>query len=276
MAKEKTAETQDVSDTTPDTNRERSQIGFPYGDLDDASGVTKGVHQVGGNTCELNQLAAHLQMAASGGGFRQRLLTAKMFGLVSYGRETISLTALGGRLCDSKQEKTAKAYAFLTVPLYKQIYEKFKSGVLPPTNEALETAMVQVGVAKKVKDKARQTFQRSAQQAGFFWAGNDRLVMPKGSTATIDEPTDIEHKDSDETEKNKDKDTSGGGNNAGGGGRHPFIQGLLKEMPSEGSVWPTADRVKWLKAAAMIIDLIYTNEDTGKPLKIEVSADSAK
>lgn len=61
----------------------------------------------------------------------------------------------------------------------------------------------------------------------------------------------------------------------GEGSYHPFIQGLLKELPSEGTDWETADRVKWLNAAAMIFDLIYTDDETNKDLTIEASTDSA-
>jgi hypothetical protein len=130
--------------------------------------------------------------------------------------------------------------------------------------------MAGLGVAKKQTDKARQVFQRSAQQAGFFAYGQDRLVMPAVSGATPKAKKD-EHVVTPENPERKTTNDDGNG-----GGRHPFIQGLLKELPNEGKDWATADRVKWLKAAAMIFDLIYTNEDTGKPLKIEVSADSAK
>ena len=35
--------------------RERSTIGFPYGDLDTAMQVAKGVHEVGGSSCEIER-----------------------------------------------------------------------------------------------------------------------------------------------------------------------------------------------------------------------------
>ena len=51
--------------------------------------------------------------------------------------------------------------------------------MLPPA-AALEREMGQLGVASKQTGKARQAFERSAEQAGFFAHGADRLVMPVG------------------------------------------------------------------------------------------------
>ena len=251
-----------------DETRERSTIGFPYNDLDQAVRVANAVHRVGGTSCTREQLAADLKVTSTGGGFSLLMQTAKTFGFVTYGQGTIQLTQLGQQINDHRQEKAAKVSAFLTVPLYKAIYDKYKTGTIPPTT-ALENEMAGLGVAKKQTDKARQVFQRSAQQAGFFAHGQERLVLPAMGPGTTEPKKEEQSPIPDAPEKR----TSGDGN---GGGRHPFIQGLLKELPNEGNDWATADRVKWLKAAAMIFDLIYTNEDTGKPLKIEVSADSAK
>ena len=43
---------------------------------------------------------------------------------------------------------------------------------------ALERDMVSLGVAEKQKDKARQVFERSAEQSDFFYTGRMKLVMP--------------------------------------------------------------------------------------------------
>jgi hypothetical protein len=42
----------------------------------------------------------------------------------------------------------------------------------------LERELVQIGVAEKQKHTARLVLERSAQYAGFFEHGKDRLVMP--------------------------------------------------------------------------------------------------
>jgi hypothetical protein len=272
MAAEDALQDSDLNQT-PDTEgeRERSTIGFPYGDLDDAVAVAKAVHEVGGSSCEWEQLAAKLGQAATGGGFRQRALTAKTFGFITYSQGRVTLTALGSKICDSKQEKSAKAEAFLTVELYKTVYEKFKGGVLPPP-KGLEAEMVALGVANKQKEKARQVFQRSATQAGFFWSGQDRLVMPAKGNGEFAPQVDGSKDDPDK----KGKENLGGRGGGGGGDQHPFIQGLIKTLPPPESDWPMDGRRKWLQAASQIFELIYKDSDSKGSLRVEIQRDPAK
>lgn len=230
-----------------ESKREVSTIGFPYGDLDDAVGLTKAVHAVGGQGCEWEQLAGYLKVAASGGAFRARLAYARTYGLLDYGQGSISLTQLGLRAADPSQEDAARIDSFLTVPLYRKVYEKYKGYTLPPP-AALEREMGGMGVSSKQTDKARQVFERSARQAGFFWAGTDRLTLPviKGrpETRPIEQPAPEER-----------RHQNGGG--GGGDDLHPFIQGLLKTLPPPETAWPVTAQAKWLQTAASIFGLIY-------------------
>jgi hypothetical protein len=256
-----------------DGERERSTILFPYGDIEWAVKVAKGVHHVGGTSCQFDQLAAQLGMAASGGGFRTNLLTSKIFGLVTYGQGTVQLTALGQKACDPRTESAAKADAFLAVPLYRAVYERFRGTVLPPA-AALENEMGNLGVARKQTGKARQAFQRSAQQAGFFAFGADRLVMPSGGsggdqTTTEKKPQGVgQHGGAVVGQQG-----AGAGSGSGGGGTwHPFIEGLLKTLPAADTEWKADGRRKWLQAAANVFDLIYTDQDEGKTVVITVKS----
>jgi hypothetical protein len=40
----------------------------------------------------------------------------------------------------------------------------------------------------------------------------------------------------------------------------PLIQALMDRLPNSDSIWPIEDRAKWLKAAAMVFNLIYKTE----------------
>jgi hypothetical protein len=249
-----------ATETTESTERERSTVVFTYNDLDDAVAVAKGVHQAGGSGCEADQLAAQLNMAATGGGFRMKLLAAKTFGLINYTKDAIRLTPLGQRACDPTLEAAARAEAFLNVELFQKIFEKYKGFTLPPTNDALEAEMVTLGVAAKQKDKARQVFQRAAKQAGFFAHGPTRLIRP--TTVTTTPPTDLP--------KDEDKDKGKGGAGSGDGGDYPpFIKGLLKSLPKEGELWKIDSRRKWLQLAANAFDLMYTDDD-GREIEITI------
>ena len=269
MAVEEQADSPETDETSSDGEQRVSTIAFPWSDLDNAARVAKAVHNKGG-TLTLEQLAAELSVAVKGGGFRLMYAAAKIFGLVTLSQGNVTLTELGRRLNDPKAEKASKSEAFLTVPLYRAIYENHKTGTLPPAS-GLETEMFNLGVVKKATERARQVFQKSAQQAGFFAYGSDRLVLP----ATGSVPATPDRQRPVDEQKPHDKHKGDGGDD--GGGRHPFIAGLLKELPPEGADWPTVDRVKWLKTAAMLFEFIYKNGDnTARPLRIEVSSDSAK
>ncbi len=175
----------------------------------------------------------------------------RIFGLVEYERGTARLTPLGMRVVDPTQEADARVDSFLTVPLYKAIFEKYKGYTLPPP-AALEREMGELGVSSKQLGKARQAFDRSARQAGFYWAGIERLTLPvakgKPETRPITEPPP----------RQQLFGSGGGGGN--GDGYHPFIEGLLKTLPPVGQQWPVRDRAKWLRLAANAFDLIYEGD----------------
>jgi hypothetical protein len=119
--------------------------------------------------------------------------------------------------------------------------------------------MVTLGVSEKQKDRARLVFERSAEQAGFFEQGNQRLVMP-GVAYQPEAPR--------ENESEKPKSEPGGGHEPPSSELHPFIQGLIQTLPEPEDDWPVAGRVKWLQTAANIFDLIYKG-DGG--IKIEIA-----
>ncbi len=271
MAVEEREAPAEGEEASSEGERQISTIAFPWADLDNAARVANGIHNKGGITLTLEQLAAELGVAVKGGGFRLMYAAAKTFGLVTLNQGSVTLTDLGRRINDPKAEKAARAEAFLTVPLYHAIFESHKGGTLPPSS-GLETEMFNLGVVKKATERARQVFQKSAQQAGFFAYGTDRLVLPATGGIPVNAPDRPRQADE---QKPLDKQHKGDGGD--GGGRHPFIAGLLKELPAEGADWPTAERVKWLKTAAMLFEWIYKNGDNNaRPVRIEVSADSAK
>jgi hypothetical protein len=242
--------------------RSRSTIAFPYGDLDDALEVVRAIHSNAGNSCSLDQLGAYLgHDSVKSGAFRTKVNTARMFGAIETSRNNVALTQLGHRLIDPQQERQARAEAFLRVPLYNSIFERYRGrGTLPP-DLGLENELVSLGVAQKQKDKARQAFQRSAGQAGFFAHGRNRLVMPAGAGVPVDQPDGGEGDDGGDS-----------GGNGGGGGYtpppppppptrdlHPFIEGLLETLPKTGEEWSGPDQEQWLATAKNIFALIYKN-----------------
>lgn len=250
---------------TEKSTKERSTIEFPYLDEENAFEVAEGLHHIGG-TCELDQLAAHFNVSAQGGGFRLRLICARMFGLIDYDRGRISLTPLGHRAVDSQQQRAAKAEAFLNVPLYRALFDSHRGVTLPPP-VGLEKKMVSLGVAVKQADKARQAFQRSAKFAGYFEYGADRLVAPITTGNTV--PTSAGEDQG--TDNGRDDNGNEKRDNRQAQNLPPFIQGLIEKLPAPDEEWSLIDRAKWLTTAANIFDLMYTTgeEHTGLVVRLE-------
>jgi hypothetical protein len=259
-----------------DAAQAQSTIIFPNKDLDDAAAVARDAYERSGlGPCPLDELAAQAGTTMSGN-FRNKNSAARIFGFIEKdGQSTVKLTDLGARLVSAESESDAKAAAFLNVPLYSKIYEKYRGKLLPPT-KALEREMVTLGVIPTQASPARQIMQRSARQAGYFNSGEDRLVRPRatGSAAaeTIDQTTaDTPPSSSNQDDTPRRNGGSGGGN--GGGQYHPFVQGLLATLPEPGTLWTVEGRAAWLLAAAQNFTLIYKGE--GK-IDVQVSGKTDK
>jgi hypothetical protein len=104
-----------------------------------------------------------------------------------------------------------------------------------------------LGVSPKQKERARQTFMKSAQYAGFIDASSGRFVKP-GIAAREEAPLE-KHDDG--------KKRNSGSNGNEPPDLHPFVQGLLKELPKAGDIWPEDQRKLWLDTAASIFKMIY-------------------
>jgi hypothetical protein len=123
------------------------------------------------------------------------------------------------------------------------VYEKYK-GRLLPGDRVLEEDMIALGVAPKQKSRARQGFQRSAEQAKL---GKDRLVVPPG--VSLDSKPNEEGKGRKKMEaihvfsENLDLD--------------PMLLMLLASLPPSGSAWSNDARQQWLAILQRALDLIY-------------------
>lgn len=264
MAGKKAANVVDADQDDGDA-RQRSTIGFPYNNLGDAIEVAQAIHaNVGTGECDDLQLSAWMNLSPKSSGYRIQISAARMFGLIETSSGNHKLSPLGRMIVDPQRERVARAQAFQNVPLYKAIYEKYKGGVLPPA-AALERDIIGLGVAEKQTGRARQIFERSAEQGGYLEHGKNRLVMP--GVAMRDQTADKQDSD----EKNDDGGKFGGGNGGGGGSVDvdPIIAGLLKRLPKSGDAWPEADRKLWLQLLEGSFKLIYKDQSPGpssKPL----------
>jgi hypothetical protein len=214
--------------------RQRSRISFPYQDLDKAIAIAKTIYRnVGLGSCRKEQLATWLNFSSKSSGLRYLTSTAVTFGLIYADREDILLTAVGRMVVDAHLEREGRAKSFLIVPLFRAVFDKYKGGLIPPT-EVLESELVALGVARNLKSVARNVFERSAEQAGFYTIERDRLEMPtiRGDRVAMQSAAI---------------------------GLHPLIEVLLQVLPEAGSEWSESARSKWLQALSKSFDSIYRN-----------------
>lgn len=262
----------DIDDEGEGPRRDSSSIAWPYMDLDIAERVAVAVYQRAGlGVCELDSLAAELGHTLNGA-FRVKLATAKTFGLIAKGtRNSVQLTELGRTIVSEEATGRARVEAFLGVQLYSKIFDTYRGHKLPPPR-AIEAQMVTLGVAAKQKERARQVFERSAKQAGFFEDGPDRLVRPRwADKVTLSPSVTSDDAIAVTTGPDKPQPIACPPQEAPQGVakmNRPFIDGLLSKLPDEGSAWNSRDRVKWLKAAIGVFDLIYTGDDLQIQIRI--------
>ena len=249
---------------TADRKRFRSEIEFPYSDLESAVEVAQTIHSKAGTSCEIDELAAWMGQTATGGTFRTRLGAARMFGLIETGQGRATLTQPGRDVLDnSGNERAARVTAFLNVELFRVMYDQYKGNALPPP-PAIERQMEQLRVSPKQKERARQTFMKSAQYAGFIDSTTGRFVKPG-----------IAQKDEGSGQQQEiNRRGSDGGDGTGELRLDPLLIALLKKVPSPEKGWPGPARVRWFRTFAMNVSQIYDGDGEPVEMKIELEGHS--
>lgn len=258
MAEEQTVNLAEAAE--PAQQRQRSTVSFPYVDLEAAESIAGAIHaNVGAGSCEDSQLAPWAGFSPKSSGYRTQVYAARIFGLIESDSGKHKLTELGREIVDPNKADKARASAFLKVELFGKVYEHYNGHVLPPT-AALEKELVELGVAPKQKSRARIMLEKSADRAGYFKHGRDRLVTPGFA------PPD----------PNKQKETKiqrGGGGDGGSGdggdgsGEHskvdPVIAALFRKLPPASSKvdWPVKARLRWLRMVEMAFQEVYGELD---------------
>lgn len=242
--------------------RFRSELTFPYSDLESAVELAQALHIKAGTSCEQEELAAWMNQSATGGTFRTRITAAKLFGLIDTGQGRAVLTQLGRDVLDgSGNEKAARVLAFLNPELFSRMYEQNKGHPLPPP-AAIERQMEQLGISPKQKERARQTFSKSATYAGFIDPGTGRFIKP-GNLGGRDESSVVQERDTDK---------SGGDGSGGDLELDPLLVALLKKIPSPEKGWPGPSRVRWFRTFAMNVSQIYDGD--GEPVEMKIDLES--
>ena len=241
----------------PSSKRDQARIAFPFIPLSD---VVKMVQAIGlrGGRCRFDDLADALGQRKTSGAFRGRTSAGRMYGAVETVGSELELTDLGEAMCSPDPEGDTLAQAFLRVPLYEALYARYaaESGKLP-AREVLEADMMRLGVPAKSVELARRAFLRSAEFAGFFRSGRDRLIRPAPMSDSI-APRQIATPEPTEP-------AVGPPAEAAPMAEHPLIQGLMAKLPPEGERFTPRQRQRWLDTAKAALDLMYAGDDEDDP-----------
>lgn len=253
-----TADSRTEAAAAEEAKRGKSTIGFVYTDLETAVDLVSTLNSKAGTSCSTKQLATWMNQTAEGGTFRSSVGAAKTFGLVDTGQGTVTLTSLGLHVLDPGRRAAALADAFLRVPLHASMYQQYEGHVLPPA-AALERQMETLGVAPKQKERARQTFSKSAQYAGFIDAGTGRFVKPATGAPIVDP-----------IKTGNEGKTGGGGGKGGDDGLNldGLLMELLRKIPEPQNGWPKDQRLRWFRTFAMNVSQIY---DTDEVVDLSIS-----
>ncbi|MCH8987630.1 MAG: hypothetical protein IIA92_02360 [Chloroflexi bacterium] len=170
----------------------RSEYLFPAYDLGAALRVTERVEMDGGGTLTEEALAIALKESAKSSAFRLRALTARQFGLLHKNAETLSTTTLAKAIFKptTGQEKAeALASAFLNIPLFKAVADRFKGTPLPQ-QEALRNILErEFKVEHDRVSTADRILMDSAREAGVMRASGGSSYLAPGAIQPLqDDP----------------------------------------------------------------------------------------
>ena len=113
----------------------KSGVSFPYYDLTKSAEVAKVIHDKAGGACDRTQLAPLLGYSGiKNGGFLTRVAAAKMFGFINQEGDQLRVTKRGqgaiAPVSDGDADR-ARYEAFLSVELFKKVFDKFNGQALP-------------------------------------------------------------------------------------------------------------------------------------------------
>jgi len=226
---------------------------FPYYDLGDAIRVARIIHEKCGGSCGVDQLAAVMGQSPASGAFRLRLSALVQFGLIRRTGGRIYLTELGERTLQDLSLPEARLDAFFSVGLFRRVFEAYQGKILPSA-QGLQSKLKELGVVEGQVDRTRQILMRSAEVAGLFGYGKDRLVKPNlPPTRVFQEPTPV----GQPSNSSESPPVPISFVHDAPAGLHPAISGMLDELPERGTNWSSEGLQQWLDALGSVLKVVY-------------------
>lgn len=248
------------------TNRKpKSGVAYPYYDLSSSIKVAEVIHSKAGGGCTRDQLAQLLGYSGiKNGGFLTRLSASKMFGLVDEDSRGLRITKRAQQILSPvmpDDSKRGKADSFLSVELFKKVYEKFKGQTLPADSGLRNLFQTTYQIVPDRIAPALRVLKESADTAGFLSPNHDRLVMPlfgNNPTAASSAPerslnNEIKPDNDRRVAKDENLDEI-----------DPAIYGLIRRLPTVGTSMSKKKRDDLVGAFTALITFLYPEEEVNQ------------
>jgi hypothetical protein len=145
---------------------------YPMASLKKSIELAKAVDELGGN-CSIDMCAEKLNRQVSGG-FRYVIYGATKFNLVVQTKGMLTITSLYKDIKLSYSEEQKEAYlqaAFLNVPLFKNVCDRFKDQKLP-INILDKLLVREFGVGERIVSRVKKYFVEGAKMVGLLSPDN--------------------------------------------------------------------------------------------------------
>jgi len=159
----------------PHQSRVKAENRYPVYDLNDSIAVARTIRDQGGGATDLPHLASYLGYSTTkSGAFITRIAAARLFGLIENRERFVAPTALAHKIMmperPGDEDVMARFDAFLNVPLYRNLYERYKPTQLPPEMGLRNAMETHYGIPRGRTQLVYRVLMDSAEQAGLFEA----------------------------------------------------------------------------------------------------------
>lgn len=259
-------------------SKPKSEVSFPYYDLNKSIQAARVIHEKAGGRCDRSQLASLLEYSSvKNGGFLSRISAGKMFGLLDEFGDSIVLSERAKKIISpvgGTDADQAKADAFLSVELFRRVFEDFNGHTLPGEAGLKNLFENTYKIVPKQVSPALRIMLDSADTAGYFRATGNRskMVKPIISIDPSMEQRGGQERQPDDRPKNGEgggtdhaqnppKPKRHGGGGGDGDGIDPALLGLLRNLPPPGSQLGPKRRAALIEAFKSTINFIYPEDE---------------
>ncbi len=156
--------------------RQRSVYLFPAYDFNTALDIARRVEESGGGTLTEETLAINMGLSAKSSGFRLKSLAARQFQLISKHSNTLATTPVAKAILkptSKEDENRGKREAFLSIPLFQAVSERFSGHPLPDSQTLRNVLEREFSVEHSRVQQAERMLLDSARYAEVLHHSND-------------------------------------------------------------------------------------------------------